>query len=69
MHLIVHSLFIAILVETSSVHLIDNHNYVTGFKKPGFHIHNIKLMISPEMDYWLNTLAYITVCLAPKPQV
>ena len=27
-------------------------------KKPGFHTHNIKLAISPEMDCWLNTLSY-----------
>jgi len=32
-------------------------------KKPGFHTHKIKLIISPEMDYWLNTLLYSTVFL------
>ena len=35
-------------------------------KKPGFHTHNIKLTILPEMDCWLKTLSYSTVCLAPK---
>ena len=35
-------------------------------KKPGFHTHNIKLTISPEMDYCLNRLSYSTMCLAPK---
>ena len=45
------------------------HYYVTGFEKPGFHTHNIKLTFSPEMDYWLNTLSYSTAGLAPKPRV
>ena len=29
-------------------------------KKPSFPTHNIKLTISPVMDYWLNTLSYST---------
>ena len=45
------------------------HHLWPDLKKPGFHTHNIKLMISPEMDYWLNTLSYSTVCLAPKSPV
>ena len=44
--------------------------YVTGFEKTQLpHTHNIKLTISPEMDYWLNTLSYSTAGLAPKPRV
>ena len=39
---------------------------MTGF---GFHTHNIKLTVSPEMDYQLNTLSYSTVCLVPKSRV
>jgi len=39
------------------------------WKKPSFHIHNIKLTISPKIDYWLNRLSYSTVCLAPKSPV
>ena len=38
-------------------------------KKPSFHTHNIKLTISPEMDYWLNTLSYSTAYLVPKSWV
>ena len=38
-------------------------------KKPAFHTHNIKLMISPEMNYWLNAPSYSTAGLAPKPRV
>jgi len=38
-------------------------------EKPGFHTHNIKLTISPEMDYSLNTLSYSTAGLAPKSRV
>ena len=38
-------------------------------KKPSFHTHNIKLTISPEMNYWLNTLSYSTAGLAPKLRV
>ena len=37
-------------------------------KKPGFDAHSIKLAILPEIDYWLNTQLYSTVCLAPKSQ-
>ena len=41
--------------------------YMTGFeKKPGFHLHKIKLTSSPEMDFWSNLLSYSTVCLAQK---
>jgi len=40
-------------------------SFVTGFEKPGFHTHNIKLTISPEMNYWLNALSYFTAGLAP----
>ena len=36
---------------------------MTRFEKPGFHTHNIKLTISPEMDYWLNTLSYVFYCV------
>jgi len=42
---------------------------VTGLEKPNFHPHNIKLTISPEMDYWLTTLTHSTPGLAPKPRV
>ena len=42
--------------------------YVTGFEKPGFHTRNIKLTISPKMDYWLNTLSHSTAGLALKPR-
>ena len=38
-------------------------------KKPSFHTHNIKLTISPEIDYWLNTLSYSTTYLVPKSWV
>jgi len=48
----------------SSLVLFSNCDRI--WKKPGFHTHNIKLMISPKMDYWLNTLSYSTVCLASK---
>ena len=44
--------------------------FVTEFEKTRLpHTHNIKLTISSEMDCWLNTLSYSTVCLAPKSQV
>jgi len=39
----------------------------TRLEKTRLPTHNsIKLTISPEMDYWLNTLSYSTVCLTPK---
>jgi len=41
---------------------------MTGFEKTRLpHTHNIKLTISPEMNYWLKTLSYSTAGLAPKP--
>ena len=39
------------------------HVYVTRFKNPGFNIHEIKLMILPEMDCWLSTLVHVYFAL------
>jgi len=54
------------LVYNSSGFVIQ---IVAGFEKTSFHTHNIQLTISPEMDYWLNTLSYSIAGFAPKPRV
>jgi len=53
----------------SSLYILSCQHKWPDFKKPGFHTHNIKLTILPEMNYWRNAISYSTAGLAPKPRV